>query len=178
MNPFIIFSYLLVFFASLSAQAQVCQIAIPASAPDSRYQVNGSGTVTDLQTGLMWKLCEEGLTGISCTVGTAKIFTWQQALQQPSVTNTQGGFAGHADWRLPNVKELESLREVSCADPSINATVFPNEGSSNVWSSSPFGLDPGSTWYVNFNYGYSDGNNFSIGSRSNNNRVRLVRGGQ
>ena len=38
---------------------QVCRDDILATAPDSRFQDNGNGTVTDLATGLIWKQCAE-----------------------------------------------------------------------------------------------------------------------
>ncbi len=180
MNKYVTCFFFLALSASLPAQAQVCQVAIPASAPDSRYQVNGNGTVTDLQTGLMWKQCAEGLSGTSCSTGTVKTFLWQQALQRPSVINTQGGFAGHTDWRLPNVKELESLREISCDAPAVNITVFPNTKLSIfVWSSSPYGSISNASnisWYVEFINGSST--SFLRDSIDSNFNVRLVRGGQ
>lgn len=159
---------------SLPLQAQTCNSAIPRSAPGSRYTVHGDGTVTDNKTGLMWKQCEEGLSGADCATGTAQSLTWQAALQRPATLNASGGFAGYQDWRLPNLNELESLREVSCSNPSINTTVFPGVIASNVWSSSPVARYSSDAWLVHFYNGNSNFNHDRDGSY----RVRLVRGGQ
>ncbi|MCI5117626.1 MAG: DUF1566 domain-containing protein [Candidatus Electrothrix sp. LOE1_4_5] len=151
--------------------AQVCQTdSMPASTPDSQLIDNGDGTITDSKTGLMWKQCLEGVSGNLCDTGSPASFTWQEALQQPGVVNKAGGFAGHTDWRLPNIRELVSLVEEQCYDPAINLNRFPNTPSSSVWSGSP---SPSAAWYVNFNSGGSND-----GSRVNYSAVRLVRGGQ
>jgi hypothetical protein len=129
----------------LVGNAQTCQTAsIPATTPTSQLTDNGNGTVTDTKTGLMWKQCSEGLTGADCATGSAEIYTWQAALAQAQTVNTSGGFAGHTDWRLPNVKELRSITEKQCYYPAINLTRFPNIGiyrfgywSGMYWSASP-----------------------------------------
>ncbi len=157
-----------------SAQAQTCNANMPASTPDSQLTDNGDSTVTDTKTGLIWKKCMEGVTGANCDTGSATTFTWQTALQQPGVVNNNGGFAGYTDWRLPNVKELDSIVEEKCYDPSINLTRFPNTPSSSVWSGSPYADYSDNAWYVDFYYGYSD-----VGYRDDDgSQVRLVRGGQ
>ncbi|MDO9041940.1 MAG: DUF1566 domain-containing protein [Desulfocapsaceae bacterium] len=152
---------------------QTCNTtSITATIPDSQLTDNGDGTITDSKTGLMWKKCMEGVTGNLCDTGVATTFTWQTALQQPGVVNG-GGFATHQDWRLPNIKELTSIVEEQCYDPSINLNRFPNTPSSVVWSGSPFAYYSDSAWVVNFYYGSS----FN-GDRSYGDQVRLVRGGQ
>jgi len=66
------------------------------------YAENGDGTVTDLNTGLMWQqnpgekmTCAEALAGVSSF-----------------------NLAGYTDWRLPTIKELYSLILFSGTDPS------------------------------------------------------------
>lgn len=167
----ILFLFLIVPFRP--AQAQTCNANMVASTPDSQLTDNSNGTITDTATGLMWKKCMEGVTGNSCATGAAAVFTWQTALQQPGVVNNSGGFAGHTDWRLPNIKELISIVEEKCYNPSINLTRFPNTPSSVVWSGSPYAGDSVSAWVVDFNVG-----NSGYISRSNSFQVRLVRGGQ
>ena len=164
----------LVFAFYVSApQAQTCLDTIEAAAPDGRYTDHGDGTVTDKITKLMWKQCSEGQSGTDCSGGTATTKTWQVALQVPANINTQGGFAGYSDWRLPNIKELKSLVELRCFLPAINATHFPNTKSSGYWSSSPNGDHSSYAWRVVFISGDGLNNN-----RSNFNYVRLVRTGQ
>lgn len=158
-----------------SAQAQYCNANMVASTPDSQLTDNGNGTVTNTKTGLMWKKCLEGVTGNNCDSGSAGGFTWQTALQQPGVVNNSGGFAGHTDWRLPNVKELSSIVEEQCCEPSINLTKFPNTPASVVWSGSPSAGNSDFAWYVEFNDG-STGYYYRDGHYGYS-QVRLVRGG-
>lgn len=160
---------------AIQSTAQTCNPNIAPSAPDSRYQGNGDGSVTDHATGLMWRQCSEGQGGDGCSTGSAGYYTWQQALQIPATLNASGGYAGYADWRLPNSKELESLVEVSCYAPAINANYFPYTPTGAFWSASPHHAGgSGSVWYVYFD----DGGAYATYYRDYNNHVRLVRGGQ
>ncbi len=161
-----------------------CENTILASTPSGQLIDNQDGTVSDLKTGLMWKQCSEGLTSADltspdCATGTAAALSWDQALQQPRVLNVSGGFAGHTDWRLPNIKELQSIVEEQCNSPSINSTFFPNTPpGSKFWSSSPntspHTLVESAAWYVLFGNGNSSNGYF----RTNKLQIRLVRGGQ
>jgi hypothetical protein len=163
--------------ASVHAQPlQPCNNSIPASTPDSQLIDNCDGTITDSKTGLMWKKCLEGLSTDDCLTGTAGSFTWQAALQQPGIVNAGGGFAGYNDWRLPNIRELRSIVEERCYNPTINLNRFVNTTSSIVWSGSPYaGSAPSPyAWSVHFDTGHSWFND----ARSSNFAVRLVRGGQ
>ncbi|CAK0752258.1 conserved exported hypothetical protein [Gammaproteobacteria bacterium] len=151
--------------------AQNCQTSnITASTPTSQFTDNRDGTVSDTVTGLMWKRCAEGMNwdGVSCS-DNASFFTWSNALQQAAAS----GYAGKADWRLPNIKELRSIVERQCSDPSINLSVFPNTPSSYFWSGSPVAGDSSSAWSVSFGNGYASWDGRYFGSA-----VRLVRGGQ
>ena len=89
---------------------------------------NGDGTVTDEATGLMWMQNDSGLG-----------YNWQDALAHAEETN----FAGHDDWRLPNVKELQSLVDYTrspstsgsaAIDPLFNATSIVNEAGDTDYS--------------------------------------------
>ncbi len=70
----------------------------------------------------MWKQCAEGLSGTTCQTGSAHTFTWANALVYAEAST----FANHADWRLPNVKELSTLVEDCRTSPAINTLRFPN----------------------------------------------------
>ncbi len=144
----------------------------PDAWPDSRYTDNGDGTVSDTKTGLMWLTCSIGqaLTDSACA-GTASGHAWQAALNVPAGINI-AGFAGHQDWRLPNIKELKSLVKYSCSDPAINAARFPNTANS-YWSASPYAGSSGGAWQVFFFSGDAFASNRTFPSR-----VRLVRAGQ
>ena len=164
-----------VFFAAIVHAEQTCKPeSIPASTPDNQLIDNSDGTVTDSKTGLIWKKCVEGVSGDNCEIGTPDNFTWQKALQQPSIINNRGGFAGHTDWRLPNINELVSLVEEQCSDPAINLNRFPNTPSSYVWSCSPSAEVSSYVWYVYF----GSGNSSDGILRDDSYAVRMVRGGQ
>ena len=153
------------------AGAQTCQSnSILATTPTNRFTINNDGTVSDTKTGLTWKKCSEGQSGVDCRMGAAATYTWQGALQQAQSVNNNGGFAGYKNWRLPNMKELDSIVEKQCIDPSINLVVFPESQSSLYWSSSPYAVSSSGAWPVYFNVGYSYYRN-----KNYNYFVRLVR---
>ncbi|MDX2345240.1 MAG: DUF1566 domain-containing protein [Acidimicrobiia bacterium] len=70
------------------------------------YQDNGDGTVTDLNTGLMW-------------IQDAGDKTYYTDAMEELETYT---FAGYDDWRLPTIKELYSLALFSGVDASVTDT--------------------------------------------------------
>jgi len=147
------------------ALAQTCNPNIPLSKPDSRYTYNAAGDeVTDSVTGLIWKRCAEGMSysGGTCA-GMASSFTWEGALAH---AETQNGPSG---WRLPNPKELTSLVETACINPSINLTAFPATPY-NHWTSSPSWSDPNLAWYAHF----ANGNVYPL-KKPDGGGVRLVR---
>ena len=155
------------------AQAQTCTPAlIPASTPTSQLQDNGDGTVTDLKTGLMWKQCAEGLSGSDCASGSLEKLTWSLSLQRAKDVNDGAGFAGHRDWRVPNIKELASLVELQCYSPAINLTRFPNTPSTSFSSSSAYAGNGDAGWYVAFDSGQVWG----LVAKDRPFALRLVRG--
>ena len=162
----------LLLYALPSLAVQTCKDYIPDNTPNSRYTDNGNSTVTDNDTGLMWKQCLEGLTGVGCTTGVGTGHSWQAALALTTTVNS-AGFAGYHDWRVPNLTELESLVARNCFNPAINSRFFPNDLASVVWSSSPVANPSNSAWGINF-----DGGGTYFNSRSNSKQVRLVRSGQ
>ncbi len=149
------------------SHGQTCNPNIAREAPDSRYQLlNGDTEVKDSQTGLIWQRCSLGQTwsGTSCT-GTAATYNWVNTLQ---TAKNMGN-----DWRVPNVKELDSLVEEACYNAAINETYFPNTVSSSYWSSSPVAYASGYAWIVDLD----NGNNYNV-PKSYDNYVRLVRSSQ
>lgn len=140
------------------AQAQSCNDSIRQSTFSAQFLINND-EVRDIRTNLVWKRCSVGKvwTGSSCS-GTATSLTWQQALA-----------AGSDDWRLPNIKELLSIVEVSCASPAINTTIFPSTSNLFFWTSSPY-ANNNQVWTVLFEDGNDEG-----GNKSDGGAVRLVR---
>ena len=132
-------------------------LAMLCSAASAIYIDNGDGTVTDTETGLMWKQTTESST-----------MNWQSAIDHCDALS----FAGYDDWRLPEIDELASLIEGGSA-PYIDTNMFPDTASSGYWSSTTDDSNTYSAWYVYF----GNGNVFSS-SKSNSYYVRAVRGGQ
>lgn len=151
--------------------AQTCLATIERSTPDGTFQDNGNGTVTDSRHELMWKRCAEGQNWDDSTcIGTAATHTWEAALTTAATTS----FAGYEDWRLPNIKELHTIVEVACYNPTINLTTFPNTPASLFWSSSPRYDAAGDSWALTFD----NGSDYYGYGRSGGFFIRLVRGGQ
>ena len=136
---------------------------------DSRYTVNGDGTITDKKTNLMWKRCAQGLSGSDCMTGTATTHDWQAALDLADNSSLAG-----LSWRVPNIKELRSIAAYDRYNPAINSAIFPNTPiDSWFWSSSPYAAISNYALRLRFGDGYDGGNGRYYGYY-----VRLVRGGQ
>lgn len=142
MNALLRTALAVLLLAASLVHAQTCPAGYPRTTPDSDFADAGNGTVRHIPTGLVWKRCAEGQTwdGTTCQ-GTAGSYTWQQAFQQADSVNAGGAGtwnAGQSDWRVPNQKELRSIVERGCFNPSINLTQFPATPASLFWSGSPF----------------------------------------
>jgi len=94
---------------------------------------------------------------------------WKQAVTYCEEEST----GGYTDWRLPNIKELQSIVDFELFQPSINATYFPNTEPSGYWSSTPCACSLAMAWYLDFSAGGVFGY-FTKDQRY----VRCVRGGQ
>jgi len=161
------------------------------------YTDNGDGTITDHNTGLMWEKKDDS-GGIH---DKDNYYTWGMdsspyTMNGTMVTgflatlNRAPCFAGHCDWRIPNVKELQSIVDyaIPYPGPTVNAAFHNAAGctgctdvrlascsctaSDYYWSSTTFRSNPGSEWGVYFNFGYVDD-----GSKSSDGAVRAERGG-
>lgn len=68
-------------------------------------------------------------------------------------------YAGYDDWRLPNMKEMQTLVDVARDNPAQDQSVFPNPNLVlNYWTSSLVKKQSPVTqsWRVNFQYGLSE----------------------
>lgn len=138
--------------------------------PTDAFVNNGDGTVTDQRTGLTWMRCALGQTWSGDCRGDYKSYTFKGAQTAASSTD----FAGHTDWRVPNVAELNTLVERwGTTNPATNRILFPRTPAEYFWSSSPYVGSSDYAWVVGFNYG-----SVSFSTRSYSYAVRLVRGGQ
>ena len=79
------------------------------------FNDNGDGTVTDKATGLMWMKVDSG----ELKAGKNKDgkLNWQEALDWAE--NLE--YAGYSDWRLPNVKELQSIVDYTRSPATTNS---------------------------------------------------------
>ena len=88
------------------------------------FKDNGNGTVTDRATGLMWSKTDS-----------VKGMNWEQSLAWVQQMNTER-YLGHDDWRMPSVKELQSIVDYTKSpdtsnspsiDPLFTCTKITNE---------------------------------------------------
>jgi len=133
----------------------------------NEFTDNGDATITDNSTGLMWTKDDSG-EGID----------WEDAL----VYSEGSEIAGYADWRLPNVKELQSIVDYGYSpgatdptqvgpaiNPMFNCTPIINEAGDDdyayYWTSTSANFTSGEpyyyAWYVAFGRAVDgDGNDF------------------
>lgn len=97
--------------------------------PSPRFTDNLNGTVTDTLTGLIWSKhanapnrAVPGPAQNACAPFESDM-TWQQALDFIACLNASN-FAGAADWRLPNLNELESMVNAEAPDSSALLNAF------------------------------------------------------
>ena len=116
----------------------VRDMTTPATIPN-HFTDNGDSTITDNLTGLMWEKFPYN----------DSLF-WDNALQHAE--NLM--LAGYSDWRLPNIKEVESLNDEKANAPSINTSVFPNVVAKKYWSSTSQFNHGTNAWFIDFqNFG-------------------------
>jgi hypothetical protein len=162
----------------------------------TRFVDHGDGTVTDLTTGLMWekKGSRDGVANLSDPHDADNRYTWSTTLVPPDGTaftdflatlnsctsadghTLTGGFAGHCDWRLPTLAELETIVDLSASGcGSGNPCIFSALGPTVAfyyYSVTFLTGSPGLVFTVQFN----DGTPNFVASTSNL-HVRAVRGG-
>jgi hypothetical protein len=75
-----------------------------------------------------------------------KYQTWNDAvINIPAMTKSL-----HADWKLPNIKQLMSIVNYENVSPAIDTGIFPNTKSDYYWSSTVYAGDSGGAWGVVF----------------------------
>lgn len=125
------------FFAEVEAQG-LCNDQLARTKPDTVYYVNDDGTLTDLETDLTWMPCIlttlNQIQSDGCSSSPSQ-FNWPAALQLALDANNQG-FLGHTDWRLPSIKELNSLVELGCSRVTNPDMFYSLAGS--YWSSTAY----------------------------------------
>lgn len=109
---------------------------------------NGNGTVTDTRTGLIW------LQNAKCNatqLGEAAAGAWAAGLADGQCGLTDGSTPGQ--WRLPTVKEFQTLLDYSQYDPAIPSG-HPFSGTAKgadnnwYWTSTAYKNDSSRAWFV------------------------------
>ncbi len=113
----------------------------------NNFTNNGDGTITDQATGLTWSRTDNG-SGM----------LWSNALAWVQAMNLSN-YLGHSDWRLPNVKELQSIVNYSNAPdynglPAIDTNYFVCTGITNEAGQPDFPY----YWTATTHGGYSTSN--------------------
>ena len=62
--------------------------------------------------------------------------------------------AGHSDWDLPTIDELQLLIDRGRYSPAINTDFFQNIQNDCYWTMTPAAWSSASAWFVNFYHGY------------------------
>lgn len=121
-----------------------CSSITPHTISADRYSLLNNGSeVLDKQTKLIWQRCLDGQawSGSQCT-GTPSSKVWRSALISAKDTTL---------WRIPNVKELESLTEYAC-HPMLDVVFVDINPKINyaTWTSTPNSHNAQEAWVVNF----------------------------
>jgi outer membrane receptor for monomeric catechols len=151
------------------AAEQACYNGADTTTPIDQFTINTDGTVSDSKTGLMWQRCSYGQIYNSETGacdGSTPSLTWQEALRGALNDTT----ADYDDWQVPNIKELASILEHSCTEPSINEDVFFGTKLQNYWSNTSGVSTMSSAWVYQFDSGLN-----SLHAKTSSVYLRLMR---
>ncbi|MFM9050688.1 MAG: DUF1566 domain-containing protein [Bacteroidota bacterium] len=96
------------------------------------------GTVLDSLSGLQWS-----------RYPSSDSVTWEEAL----VISDSITCAGYTDWRLPNIKELQSLNDERLYNPSLPTSIFALTLPAKYWSSSSLSNQNTKAWYLDSRFG-------------------------
>ena len=161
----------------------------------SHYRTFNDGTVTDLSTGLTWEVKDTGvgihsvdrtftwsnsgtqpdgtaftvfLETLNNTCSQDEAFACTRNADCQGLGNGRCGYAGHRDWRLPTIKELQSIVDYARFQPAIDPIFGPTRPRDipgpNYWSSTTYAQHDHFALFVNFDTGFalSDGKVFTF----------------
>jgi hypothetical protein len=97
------------------------------------FKDNGDGTVTDVATGLTWQQADAKKN-------------WEAAITYCEELK----HANHQDWRLPNIKELRTIIDMTKTNLTIDSIAFPGAKASLYWSSTTFESNPRNAMVYDF----------------------------
>jgi hypothetical protein len=133
----------------------VRNINIPTTITN-HFTDNGDGTIKDNLTQLIWQ-----------KVPNTSALTWEQALVYAEGLS----LGGTSDWRLPNIKELQSLNNELATNPSVFSPYFENLAVHFYWSSTSLPNQTIKAWYWSTQFGIT-----TYDTKTNVNYVICVRG--
>ena len=104
----------------------------------TRFTDNGNGTITDNMTNLIWE-----------KTPFADTLNWEQSLIYANTLT----LTGKTDWRLPNIKELQSINDETLINPSLNTNYFNITSAKKYWSSTTLPNQTSNAWYMYTQFG-------------------------
>ena len=119
-----------------------------------RFVDNGDGTVTDLETKLIWKQTDS-------FQDTSKWNNWFRAQEYIQSLNIQK-FAGCSDWRMPTLEEAESLHDENHSIKDMDrmdifiSSAFSPGGGFTCWTSNEMPHATAAIYY--YRYGHANSN--------------------
>jgi hypothetical protein len=122
-----------------------------SSKPPPRF-VPYQEAVLDKKTGLVWTRSVNPRP---------KALDWQSALDTIKVMNHKTAF-GHDDWRLPNIRELESLVDTTSHSPALSRDHVFSQVEKFYWSSTTSTYDPRYAWVL-----YTEDGSVGVGYKPN-----------
>jgi len=103
----------------------------------------------------MQRLAGDDPSGVAGNIQLNKSYRWSEALEK----SQELVYGGHDDWRLPTLKEMQTLVHYGRSVPSINTAVFPTAfndyPNGYFWSTTTYSTEPHRAYYVNFLNGHT-----------------------
>jgi hypothetical protein len=124
-----------------------------ADAPLTQYLIL-SGTAYDTKSQLTWE-----------RYPSLYIYSWEEAQTHCRDLDLDG-----SGWRVPSVKELQTLVDEGRTEPSVDSFAFPVTANAKYWTSTVRASDKSRGWLVSFSFGST-----STDDISHFYRVRCVR---
>lgn len=116
-------------------------VAAPVPQPrviNSRFTDNGDGTITDNENKTLIIKDSSKLPGFE------KTMTFEEAKE----ACFKLCFAGSNGWRMPTMKEEQSIRDYTRHDPAWNTDIFGGKHDDWYWTSTPCAWNKDAAWCV------------------------------